>query len=143
MIELLYLASEIQCGAGGDFLNIQVDVYNNQELVQTMMVSDKVLLPVDSVNNLTFNYKIVNNTTSCNLATPTTLLLGPEDAVPSLAGFSDQQSIQDMLNNLNDYEELFLVELGTTNQSSPAFDLQDVVFVVNNNPMASNSIFAD
>jgi hypothetical protein len=34
MIELLYLASQIQCGAAGDFLNVKVDVYHNQELVK-------------------------------------------------------------------------------------------------------------
>ncbi len=139
MIELLYFASQIQCGAGGDFLNIKVDVYNNQELVKTMMVTDRVLLPVDSLNNLTFQYGIIDNTTSCStLAAPSELLLSPDDAVPSLPGFSDQQSIQAMLEDLKDYEELFLVELGTTNQNSTAFDLQDVILIVNNNP-----IFAD
>jgi hypothetical protein len=63
MIELLYFASQIQCGANGDFLNIQVDVYQNQELIQTLSVEDRILLPVDSINNLTFQYRIINNTT--------------------------------------------------------------------------------
>lgn len=63
-------------------------------------------------------------------------------SVPNIPGVYDQQSIQTMLNGLNDYEELFLVELGTTNKTSAAFDLQDVVFIVNNNPSASK-VFAD
>ena len=56
MIELLYFATQIQCGVGGEFLDIQVNVYQNQELVETMMVEDRVLLPVDSVNDLTLEY---------------------------------------------------------------------------------------
>ncbi|MGL6344913.1 MAG: hypothetical protein ACRC80_37890 [Waterburya sp.] len=142
MIELLYFASQIQCGAGGAFLNIKVDIYQNQALVKTMMVDERVLLPVNSVNDLTFKYSIVNNTTRCSLATPSQQLLAPTDAVPNIPGVYDQQSIQTMLNGLNDYEELFLVELGTTNKTSAAFDLQDVVFIVNNNPSASK-VFAD
>jgi hypothetical protein len=142
MIELLYFASQIQCGAGGDFLNIKVDIYQNQALVKTMMVEERVLLPVNSVNDLTFRYSVVNNTTRCSLATPSEQLLAPTDQVPNIPGVYDQQSIQTMLNGLNDYEELFLVELGTTNKTSTAFDLQDVVFIVNNNPSVS-TIFAD
>ena len=139
MIELLYFASQIQCGANGDLLNIQVDVYRNQELVQTLSESDRLLLPVNSVNDLTFSYSIVNNTTSCSLSTPTEQLLAPTDSVPDIAGAYEQESIQTMLNGLNDYEELFLVELGTTDQTKESFDLQDVVFIVNNNP----TVFAD
>ncbi|MGL5939603.1 MAG: hypothetical protein ACRC2S_04325 [Waterburya sp.] len=142
MIELLYFASQIQCGAGGAFLNIKVDIYQNQALVKTMMVEERVLLPVNSVNDLTFKYSIVNNTTRCSLATPSQQLLAPTDSVPNIPGVYDQQSIQTMLNGLNDYEELFLVELGTTNKTSAAFDLQDVVFIVNNNPSVSQ-VFAD
>lgn len=134
MIELLYFASQIQCGAAGDFLNIKVDVYQNQKLVQTMMVNDRAMLPVDSVKDLTFKYTAVNNTSRCGLASPSELVLGKKDQVPNIPGVYDQQSIQTMLNGLNDYEELFLVELGTTNKASAAFDIQDVVLKVNNNP---------
>jgi hypothetical protein len=70
------------------------------------------------------------------------MVLGSEDPVPNVPGVYDQQSIQQMLDGLNDYEELFLVELGTTNKKSSAFDLQDVVLLVNNNPQV-NSLVAD
>lgn len=83
MIELLYFASQIQCGAGGAFLNIKVDIYQNQSLVKTMMVDERVLLPVNSVKDLTFKYSIVNNTTRCSLATPSQQLLAPTDPVPN------------------------------------------------------------
>jgi hypothetical protein len=137
MIELLYFASQIQCGAGGSFLNIQVDVYHQQQLVKTMNVNEKALIPVNSVEDLKFQYKIINNTTKCRLQTPTEMVLAPNSTVPSMAGFAKQDSVQTLLNGLNNYEELFLVELGTTNRSSTAFDMQDVVFKVDNDPTIS------
>lgn len=139
MIELLYFASQIQCGAGGDFLNVQMDVYQGQEQVKTMLVEDKVLLPVDSINDLTFKYSTIGNNTECSLSLPSELVLAPQDSVPNIPGVYEQESIQELLDGLNEYEELFLVELGTTDENSAAYDLQDIVAIVNNNP----SIFAD
>lgn len=135
MIELLYFASQIQCGVGGDFLNIKIDVYQNQELVETMMVNDRVLLPVDSVNNLSFEYSIINNTTECtSLATPTELILAPGDQLPDLEGFDQQSPVATILSGLDQYQELFLVELGTTNTESAAYDMQDGILIIDNNP---------
>ena len=144
MIELLYFASQIQCGAGGAALTIQVDVYHNQELVKTMMVDDSVLVPVESVNDLNFEYSIVNNTTNCNsLKLPSELVLAPEDQAPDLAGFDQQDSVSTLLSSLDEYEELFLVELGSTNQASTAFDMQDVIFKVDNNPDSVSLLYPD
>ena len=145
MIELLYFASQIQCGVGGDFLNIKIDVYQNQELVATMMVDDSVLLPVDSVNSLSFEYSIINNTTECtSLATPTELILAPGDELPDLDGFDQQSSVATILSGLDQYQELFLVELGTTDTESAAYDIQDVVLRIDNNPNPDvTTLFAD
>lgn len=142
MIELLYFASQIQCGVGGELLDIKVDVYHNQELVETMVAEDRVLLPVDSINDLTFEYSIINNNTSCSLATPSELVLAPDDQLPNLAGFDQQDSVANLLGSLNEYQELFLVELGTSDTASSAYDLQDITFRVDNNPTV-NSLFAD
>lgn len=149
MIELLYFASQIQCGVGGDFLNIKVDVYQNQELVKTMTVEDRILLPVDSIDDLTFEYSIINNTTECkSLANPTELVLAPDDDLPNLPGFDNQNSISSILDGLNEYQELFLVELGTTDTKSSAYDLQDFMAIVDNNPNVNktsdvSNLFAD
>lgn len=143
MIELLYFASQIQCGANGDFLNIQVDVYKGTELVQTMNVNDTATISVDSVNELNFEYSIVDNTTDCtSLSTPSEQSLAKGTVLPNLDGFSNQSSVQSLLDNTDKYEELFLAELGTTDTSSAAYDMQDVIFKVDNDPIVS-SIFAD
>ena len=144
MIELLYFASQIQCGAGGAALTIQVDVYHNQELVETMMVDDRVLVPVNSVNDLNFEYSIVNNTTNCNsLKLPSELVLAPEDEIPNYLGFDQQDSIPTLLSGLNEYEELFLIELGSTDETSTAFDMQDVIFKIDNNPNPVSRLYPD
>ena len=142
MIELLFFASEFQCGANAELLNIQVGVYHNQELVQTMSKGDTALLEVDSVKDLTFTYTPVGNAT-CSFADPSEKVLAPNDALPPMAGVYEQQSIQAMQGDLKEYEELLLVELGTTNNTSAAYDLQDVVIKVNNNPPTLAQLFAD
>ena len=43
------------------------------------------------------------------------------------------------MSGLDSYEELYLVELGTSDENSTAYDLQDVVLVVDNNPTALNN----
>ena len=70
------------------------------------------------------------------------MVLAPDDELPNLAGFDQQDSVSTLLGSLNEYQELFLVELGTTNTASSAFDLQDVTLRVDNNPTVS-SLFAD
>ena len=149
MIELLYLASQIQCSANSDLLDIHVDVYHGSELVQTLSVSDKILLEnVNSIQDLTFEYRAVNNP-ACSLSLPSELVLAPQDTVPNIPGVYEQNSIQEMLNGLNEYEELFLVELGTEDETDVAYDLQDVVVIVNNNPTIADNpttvteLFAD
>lgn len=148
MIELLYFASQFQCSADGDFLNIQMDVYHNQELVQTLSVNEKALLDVDSINDLTLEYNVIGNA-DCGLSLPSKLVLAPDDTAPTMPGLYDQQSIQSMVDVLNEYEELFLVELGTQDNTSAAYDLQDVVAIVNNDPsltptdLAETTIFPD
>ncbi|MDJ0899397.1 MAG: hypothetical protein QNJ55_11355 [Xenococcus sp. MO_188.B8] len=131
-IELTYFASQIQCGAGSSLINVQVDVYRNQQFVNTLSLNDSLYLPINSFDELTFQYNFTN--AECSPTTPTEMVLAPEDTVPNLPGAYDQDSIQQMLDGLNEYEELFLVELGTTNPDSSAYDLQDVVMIINNNP---------
>ena len=91
----------------------------------------------DSASDLTFTYNVYNLSCINNGSLRPELdsmLLGSNDVIPNLEGFSEQSSIADMLSSLTSYEELYLVELGTSNTSSSAYDLQDVVLVVDNNP---------
>ena len=134
MIELLYLASQIQCGAGEGLLNIQVDVYHQEKLVQTMNVNDKALIDAPSVDDLEFQYKVMDNNAKCSLETPTEMALDSKSTLPDFKGVYEQDSVQTLLSNSGKYEELFLVELGTTDKKSGAFDMQDVVFRVDNDP---------
>lgn len=136
-IELTYFASQVQCGQGSPLINVQVDLYRNEQFVQTLSLNDTIYLTVSSFEELSFQYNFID--AGCHPKTPTEIILGPEDTVPDLKAAYDQDSIQEMLNDLNEYEELFLVELGSTNPNSAAYDLQDVVMIINNNPNVTYS----
>lgn len=140
-LELYYRDSAFQCGSDTTQADIKVDVYDhNNNLLTTMSKGDRYTsVDFDSVNDLSFVYTVYN--LSCigngsSVAAEDTMLLGANDTVPSIDGFSGQASIQEMLVGLNSYEELFLTELGTSDTSSSAYDLQDVVLVVDNNPLS-------
>ncbi len=131
-IELTYFGSQIQCGSDTSLINVQVDVYRNQKFVKTLSVNDSVYLSINALPQLTFQYNFVDS--ECSPTNPTEMVLTPEDTVPNLPGAYEQDSIQQMLNGLNDDEKLFLVELGTTDSNSYAYDLQDVVMIINTKP---------
>ena len=139
-IEIHYYESALQCGADSTQANVKVNVYDqDNNLLTTMSKGDTFkTADVDSIEDLSFDYDIYN--LSCisdgtNLTALGTELLAPGDTIPSVGGFSGQASIAQMLDGLNDYEELYLAELGSSNPSSSAYDLQDVVLVVNNDPV--------
>ena len=144
-LELYYRDSAFQCGSDTTQADIKVEVYDqNNSLLTTMSKGDRYTsTDFDSVNDLSFVYKVYN--LSCigngsSVAAEDTMLLGANDTVPSIDGFSGQASIEEMLVGLNSYEELYLTELGTSDTSDSAYDLQDVVLVVDNNP---SLVFAD
>ena len=119
----------------GELMNVEVDVYNNGEFVQTLSVDDTVYLPINSFTDLDFQYNVSDSACSI-IATPDERILAPDDPVPAMPGAYEQASLQGMLDNLHDYEELFVVELGTTEPTDPVYDLQDVVMVINNHVYA-------
>lgn len=144
-LELHYRDSAFQCGANTTQADIKIEVRDrNNTLLTTMSKGEKYLTTdIDSVGDLSFVYKVYNLsciTSGSSRAVQDWMLLGNDDTVPDIDGFSDQASIQQMLVGLDSYEELFLVELGTDDTTSSAYDLQDVILVVDNNP---TRLFAD
>jgi hypothetical protein len=137
MIELLYLASEFQCGANAPQAVILADVYYNGTLVaDNLATGEKVLLPDFNSDNIDIQYTMTY--ANCAVDSPISMLLKKTDPVPNLPAAYSQTSLQDLLNGLESYEDLFLLELGTHNTNSSVYDLQDVVFIVNNNPVLAD-----
>lgn len=162
-LELRYLDSAFQCSSNGEQANIKVYVYDeDNNLLTTMSKGDTYTSSdIDSVDDLKFRYQFDNITcpsykyyyepdittyssnnnqltrytwnNKYNVAT-NSILLGIQDPVPNVGGAYNQSSITEMLSGLDSYEELFLVELGTSIIGSVYHDLQDVVLVVDNNP---------
>lgn len=138
-IELRYADSALQCGSDSTQADIKVEVSDeNGKLLTTMSKGDTFTsAEIDSINDLRLNYRIYNLdclTEGSSRAVQDTKLLGSNDTIPNLSGFSGQNSVSQIHSSLDSYEELYLVELGTSNTSSAAYDLQDVVLVVDNNP---------
>lgn len=147
-LELHYLNSAFQCDSDSTQADIKVYVYDkNNNLLTTMSKGDKYLsTEIDSINDLEFTYQIYN--LSCISegswwSALDTQSLNANDIVPNFNGFSGQDSIQQMLSGLDSYEELYLAELGTNDTNSSAYDLQDVVLIVNNNPILLDSAASD
>ncbi len=142
-LELYYRDSAFQCGSDPTQADIKVNVYDkSNNLLTTMSKGDKhIIYSFDSADDLKFTYNVYNLSCISNASLRPELgsmLLDSNDSIPNIEGFSKQSSITDMLVGLNSYEELYLVELGTSNISSSAYDLQDVVLVVDNNPSPSD-----
>ena len=142
-LELHYRDSAFQCGSNSTQADIKVRVYDrDNNLLTTMSKEDKYRsTSFDSISDFRFRYEIYD--LSCVdsrylYRASGTELLDSQDTLPDLAGFSGQTSVQQMLSNLNSYEELYLVELGTNDRTSSAYDLQDVILVVNNNPVLAD-----
>ncbi len=136
-LELRYLDSAFQCRSRDPEADITVDVYDDGTYLTTMSKGDVyTIADVDSVNDLDFEYKFANaNQMSCRSSSTQayeaydTDLLSSGDTVPDRGAAFDQASISDMLAGLEDYEELYLVELSG---NADYQDYQDVVLVVDN-----------
>ncbi|MEM9274234.1 MAG: hypothetical protein AAGA80_14910 [Cyanobacteria bacterium P01_F01_bin.143] len=140
-LELHYRDSAFQCGSDSTQADIKVNVYDkNNNLLKTLSKGDTHRINnLDSASDLKFTYNIHNLTCigeGSLRSERDSLLLGSNDATPDIDGFSGQASIAEMLVGLDTYEELYLVELGTSNTYSSAYDLQDVVIVVDNDPLS-------
>lgn len=137
IIELTFTNTEIQCGSTK--IQVVANVYHKGTLVKEgLSVGESVF--VRSLEGLSMTYESPNiNSTGCSLASPTEEHLTKDDDIPDLPGAYSQDSIATLVNQLAEYEDLYLVELGTTNPKSKYYDLQDAVFIVNTNP----TIFTD
>ncbi len=131
MIELMYLLSDFQCGASAPKAIISADIYRHGTLIaNNLSVGDKVML--QDMDGVTFSYNLQYG--GCEVS-PLSKTLSKTDPIPNLPGAYSQASLQDHLNGLKHYEQLYAVEIGTHNENSSYYDLQDIVFIINNNPL--------
>lgn len=133
MIELLFLASEFQCGSSAPQAVFEVVVNDEHRLRvgQSIRVEELYTVEVEGVDSA-----------SCAILPGIAETVWYGETVPSVSGAYNQQSLQTIVNeNLTDeFEFLRLLELGTTNPDSSYFDLQDIVLVVDTDP---EIIYAD
>jgi coenzyme F420-reducing hydrogenase gamma subunit len=135
MIELSFIFSAFQCGSAAPQAQFQVTVTENN-IEYVINQGDTVQIPgVNEVADLdNISYSVVANG-SCAISTPVYELAQYGQVLPQVSGAYNQTSLQDFYNQYvtEQYKELLLIELGTTNTSSSVYDLQDIVLKVTTN----------
>ncbi|MEA5536307.1 hypothetical protein [Crocosphaera sp. XPORK-15E] len=138
------LGGDIACGAGGVTIPVATNLYVNGTQ-QTWNTNTPLSLPnqpagstfdVESIAGngaVCSNYSMTVSTNNTNSSQVKVLVNG--DAVPNITPFDNQSTIESFLQKyiedgkikLPDNQAIYLFEVGTTDQSSSAFDLQDNV----------------
>ncbi len=151
-IKFEVLGGEITCGAGGEDIPVTTNLYIDGTQ-QTWNTDSPLNLPTQpagttfDVESISGNDSICNGlsiTASTNDSnTPQVVVLVNGDPVPDITPFANQNTIDFFLQKyvengkikIANNEAIYLFELGTTNQSNSAFDLQDnVVLATVENP---------
>lgn len=133
LVEVTFLASQFQCGAGADLADFRIQVQDN-----ILHLGESVVIAVESLDDIYINEitQITNGNCALPLEDSTSLWLDYENEVPELPGYDNQLSLQDLLDEevgLDTEYHLWTVEIGTTNLESSAADFQDIVLKFDSN----------
>ena len=133
LVEVTFLASQFQCGAGADLADFRIQV---QE--QTLHLGESVVIAVESIDDIYINEitQISNGNCALAIEDSASLWLDYENEVPTLPGYDNQLSLQDLLDThvgLDTEYHLWTLEIGTTDLESPAADYQDIVLKFDSN----------
>ncbi|GBF79358.1 PilW family protein [Aphanothece sacrum] len=146
------LGGEITCGAGGVKIPVTTKLYMNGTQ-KTWNTDSPLNLPTQpagttfDVTSISGNGSICDGfsltASSKDSNTPQVKVLVNGDPIPNIRPFANQNTIEFFLQKyiengkikIADNQVIYLFELGTTNQSSSAFDLQDNVVLATVNPV--------
>ena len=136
LVEVLFLASAFQCGSGAPQATFQLHTTGGH----TLNVGEKAYVSVETLDDLQFGYTVVSDG-DCALEGIPGIHIEYGAALPSNDGIYDQPSLLDIISThvTEPYLSLVLFEVGTTDDGSSAYDLQDIVVKINTNP----TIYAD
>ena len=136
IVEILFLASQFQCGS--DAAQAQFEIYANNEV--PIAIGEKTYVSVDSIEDLQFGYTVISDG-DCALSSVAPIGISYGETLPANQGVYQQPSLTSLISDhvTQPYLSLVLYELGTTYVDSSAYDLQDIVILVNTQP----TIFAD
>lgn len=132
MIEILFtFQPQFQCGANSPMAEFQLEI-SVEDTVITLEVGQKVLLDTTNFEDMLFSVIPIANA-DCIIENPVQQWLEYGNVIPQVPGLYEQESLQELYNqNITDeFYYMSLFELGTSDEESEAFDLNDVVFLVN------------
>ena len=136
LIEIAFIASQFQCSSDAELASFKVYTNGGQEI----RLGEKTLVAVESIEDLQFGYEAIANG-DCSLVGIPGISVSYGEELPANQGVYQQPSLQSLIqeNVTNEYLSLVLFEVGTSDTESAAFDLQDLVLLVNTNP----TLYAD
>lgn len=144
LVEVTFLATQFQCGAGADLAEFRIQVQD-----RTLHVGESVVIAVESLDDIYINEitQISNGNCALAIEDTTSLWLDYENEVPTLPGYDNQLSLQDLLDEevgLDTEYHLWTLEIGTTNLESSAADFQDIVLKFDSNQeRVIKNVYAD
>ena len=137
LIEILFLTSQFQCGSEAAQATFKARIND-----KPIYVGETVRLNVENLQDLYFEYEQLETFEDepiCALPFNTEgvvpILIQYGEQLPTNDGIYNQPSLQTLIQEqvTNEYLNLVLYEVGTTDTNSSAYDLQDLVFVINTN----------
>ena len=148
MIEVLFLISQFQCGESAPQATFQVEIV---EKGQSYTLKEGETTLINGINDFSEVDELIYHKVadaSCALDTPPDdnfELLKYESPLPTLPAAYNQKSLEDIKNNhlTDEYYQVQLLELGTTNTESKVFDLQDIVLRIDTDPNNEKRVTAD
>ncbi|MGK7882425.1 MAG: hypothetical protein AB4060_20330 [Crocosphaera sp.] len=144
------LGGEITCGAGGENVTVQTNLYINQnketwDTNSPLTLSEQAAgttFDVESISDGRPNCNINMEVSTDDENTSQVMVLVNGDDVPDITPFANQNTIDFFLQEyveddkikIAENQAIYLFELGTTNEESSAFDLQDNVVLATVDP---------
>jgi hypothetical protein len=148
------LGGDITCGAGGPTIPVATSIYLNNSTtpVSWSNTSQPLQIPRQASGTTADVQSVAGNGSVCSgysmtVSTKTTpnqqvMALVNGDSVPNITPFANQSTIDAFLRgyiqnekiSLPNNQVIYLFELGTTNKSDAAFDMQDNVVLATINP---------
>ena len=135
MIELLFLASNFQCGANAPMAEFVVEIKSGDTTKQ-LSVNQRLVMEKEDLELI--SVKPLNNADCISVYDSVEVTV---DSLPTQAGLYNQPSVLSYQEQLKDSESIYLYEFGAT--SGPSADYQDAVLKIDWDYQNDTLLYAD
>lgn len=125
MIELTFLFAQYQCGASAELAEFRLDIEVGGSIVSQLTVGQSAMIEA-TMEEMTVNVVPIANADCINANVVEWLEYGED--VPDVPGAYEQTALYDLYADhiTDEYYKMAVFELGTDDDESPAYDLNDI-----------------